>query len=104
MKGCFIQCLSVVTIYSEGNLFVEDLLFWFYSILNASSLLKTSSYPKYFELFENVANFQLYMFWSYYSYSFFNGKNNLLYLKVHSVGSFLQYTIKNLGLICTVVK
>ena len=42
-KGCFIQCLSVVTIYSEGNLFAEGLLFWFYSIFNASSQLKTFS-------------------------------------------------------------
>ena len=34
----------MVTIYSEGNLFVWGLFFWFYSILNASSQLKTFSY------------------------------------------------------------
>ena len=44
-KGCFIQCLSVATIYSERNLFVEGLLSRFYSIFNASSQLKTFSYP-----------------------------------------------------------
>ena len=38
-KGCFIQYLSVVMIYSEGNLFVEGLLFRFYSHL------KTFCYP-----------------------------------------------------------
>ena len=44
-KGCFIQCLSVVTIYLEGNLFVEGLVFRFYTIFNASSQLKTFTYP-----------------------------------------------------------
>ena len=44
-KGCFIQRLSVMAIYSEGNLFVEGLLFRFLSIFNASSQLKTFSYP-----------------------------------------------------------
>ena len=43
-KGCFIQCLSVVMIYSEGNLFLEGFLFQFYSIFNASSQLTTFSY------------------------------------------------------------
>ena len=32
-------------IYSEENLFVDGLLFGFYSIFNASSQLKTFSYP-----------------------------------------------------------
>ena len=40
----FFQCLSVITIYSERNLFVEGLLFRFYSIFNASLQLKTFSY------------------------------------------------------------
>ena len=44
MKGCFIQCLSMVTIYSQGNLFAEGLLVQFYSTFNASSDLKTFSY------------------------------------------------------------
>ena len=32
-------------IYSEGNIFVEGLILQFYSIFNASSQLKTFSYP-----------------------------------------------------------
>ena len=47
----------MVTIYSEEKLFVEDLLFRFYSIFNASSQLKTFTRPKYLELFEYVATF-----------------------------------------------
>ena len=72
-KGCFIRCLSVimVTIYSEGNLFVEGLLFQFYSIINASSQLKPFSYPKYLGLFEHVATFQFTIYSPFQSYEDF---------------------------------
>ena len=41
----FYSMLSVVTIYTEGNLFVEGLFSRFYSIFNSSSQLKTFCYP-----------------------------------------------------------
>ena len=42
----FYSMLSVVTIYTEGNLFVEGLFSRFYSIFNSSSQLKTFRYPQ----------------------------------------------------------